>query len=535
MKAASSTPQSQSKDREHRLPKRSYVFVVTALAVFFVGLVVWRVPISFYVVQARVGCDVQHEQDTEPPRLPETSRVLHERRDGAAHLLSELTTPEQLRDAIDFANSQAPAPVFASGNALRDSDVKSLIKHLNATVREKNADAMTIELSFESPHRDWAVAFLNQLARRTVRPAKPMSATPLRSNRELREARWQLDEARHYERKAQYAVESFVDNHFDQIASGELESLTADVASQPPAAPTDHQRQLDGGQQATEERNPELDRLQRDLDTALVRRDRLMRQFTSDHPQVQDLTLQVEDLQQRLAGISPSTSGSVALPSSAFPTNSDPNSPELQDATAGPPDGGATMAASQWGAGIVEQYLALRERLHRASENRELAEDTYEEQLDLRTTSRPAVSEEVASRWMVSPAEVVGHRGGNLPPARVLVIGLGSVACGLVMAWLAGTLQALLRVNSVQDIQTLTELPLVGQLSLDPVVVNPQRLATRQRFVRWGTLGCEVTLGLLVLTFVLTVMAGSPSFRQFADNPFGIFAETIAQACQTRP
>ena len=192
------------------------------------------------------------------------------------------------------------------------------------------------------------------------------------------------------------------------------------------------------------------------------------------------------------------------------------------------------MAESSLISAGVEQYLVLRERLHRATEGRELAEESYEEQLDLRTVSKPAASKDIAARWIVSPAEVVGHSGGNLPAVRVLVIGVASVACGLLMAWAAGSLHALLRINSLDDIETLTELPIVGQLSLDPTSVDGQRLATRHRLVQWGTLGCEVTLGLLVLTFVATVMADSPSFSQFADDPFGIFAETIAQACRAR-
>ena len=101
-----------------------------------------------------------------------------------------------------------------------------------------------------------------------------------------------------------------MDDHFEQIAGEALDSPGEDALTinnsdtDQGVAPSISVPQLNTAPGASEEVNPERDRLERDLATALVRRDGLMRQFTSDHPQVQDLTLQVEDLQQRLAQLS---------------------------------------------------------------------------------------------------------------------------------------------------------------------------------------------------------------------------------------
>ncbi len=363
---------------------------------------------------------------------------------------------------------------------------------------------------------------------------RPHWGKPLASSRELREARWRLDEARHYERRAQYELQNFVDDQFEQVADGTLESQTSEeataaattvsttsatdsafVTSQPESAskvPTDPQRE----------------RLEQELAETLGRRTRLLRQFTADHPQVRDLTLQIADLHNRIDGLTPPSPEEV-------PDDGDSSFPAIVKSDAPPETSGdnATTPTSL-SQEDIKTYLALRETLQSAAADYERAHESFEDQLHLLTASKSNEIPVAAIRWMVAPAQVVGHRGGSLAPARVLLIGLASVACGMIMAWLAGSIKAVLRVNSISDVQTLTNLPIVGQLSIDPATSGTHRLASRLRVVRWGTMGCELTLGLLALTFIATVMAGSPTITQFADDPFGVFAETIVQAYRAR-
>jgi hypothetical protein len=514
------------------LPQRSYVFVVTALAVFFVGLVVWRNPVSSYIVTAQIGWESQSDEEVDPQASAGSSDG-NRRADAATALLEEITIREQLRDAVNIANSQSPTPVFASGSALRDGDLELLAKQLEARIRESQDQAVNIELRLESPHAKWAIAFLNQLARKAVRPATSTGAKPMTSSRELREARWRLDEARHYERRAQYELQNFVDAHFEQVASDTLnsnansEANTAATASTT-AAPDPAFVASQPESPANEQIDPQRERLEQELNETLARRTRLMRRFTANHPQVRDLTLQAADLRSRLDSLSPQPSDEIpAAGTSPFPAIVETDTPSEKDGDNG-------TAVPSISSEDIKTYLALRETLQTAAADYERAQESFEDQLHLLTASKSNEVSVAAARWMVAPAAVVGHRGGSLAPARVLLIGLASVAGGMIMAWLAGSIKAVLRINSISDVQALTNLPIVGQLSIDPATNSTHRLATRQRVVRWGTLGCELTLGLLALTFIATVMAGSPTINQFADDPFGVFAETIVQAYRAK-
>jgi hypothetical protein len=533
--SASSTSQSSNAVANRRLPQRSYVFVVTALAVFFVGLVIWRNPVSSYIVTAQIGWESPSGEEV-GPQAPSTGSSDSKRTaDAASLLLEEITIREQLRDAVNLANSQSPTPVFASGSALRDSDLDLLAKQLEAQIRESQDSVTNIELRFESPHAEWAITFLNQLARKAVRPATSNGGKPLASSRDLREARWRLDEARHYERRAQYELQNFMDVHFEQATDDTLDSHTDNeantattTASATAAADSSAFVASQPESVASEQKDPQRQRLEQELDDTLARRTRLMRQFTASHPQVRDLTLQAADLRSRLDSLAPQPSDEI--PSAGMSPSAEIVETVRPSETVGDIASTSPSISSQ----DTKTYLALRATLQSATADYELAQESFEDQLHLLTASKANEVPAAAARWMVAPAAVVGHRGGNLAPARVLLIGLVSVTCGMIMAWLAGSMKAVLRINSISDVQALTNLPIVGQLSIDPTTNGVHRLASRQRVVRWGMLGCELTLGLLALTFIATVMAGSPTFAQFADDPFGVFAETIVQAYRAR-
>ena len=57
-------------------PKRVYVFVVTALAVFLVGLAIWRIPVAGYTSQVIIGYDTGHQGKGQEPYKGEVERVL---------------------------------------------------------------------------------------------------------------------------------------------------------------------------------------------------------------------------------------------------------------------------------------------------------------------------------------------------------------------------------------------------------------------------------------------------------------------------
>jgi hypothetical protein len=98
------------------------------------------------------------------------------------------------------------------------------------------------------------------------------------------------------------------------------------------------------------------------------------------------------------------------------------------------------------------------------------------------------------------------------------------------MAWSIGTLQGLRRINTVQDLTRVAPVPVVGQLAIDPVNQNLVRYQRRGHILRWICLACELTLGSLIVVFLVAALEGSPTVAQMADDPLGSMADTILRA-----
>ena len=58
------------------------------------------------------------------------------------------------------------------------------------------------------------------------------------------------------------------------------------------------------------------------------------------------------------------------------------------------------------------------------------------------------------------------------------------------------------RVNTVADLELALSVPVVGQLSIDPVPRSTSHLVRRSWMVRGVVLAAEVTLGLMLVVFV---------------------------------
>jgi hypothetical protein len=138
----------------------------------------------------------------------------------------------------------------------------------------------------------------------------------------------------------------------------------------------------------------------------------------------------------------------------------------------------------------------------------------------------------VESRWLITPPTVIGRIGGRPSAHRVGAIGLLAMFCGASMAWSIGTLKGLRRVNSVVDLELALSIPVVGQLSIDPVPRAVLQLTRRCQFVRGVTLAVETSLVLMLVVFLIGALDGSSVSRFLRQDPFATIPETIVQAVQ---
>ena len=243
----------------------------------------------------------------------------------------------------------------------------------------------------------------------------------------------------------------------------------------------------------------------------------LVKHLTPNHPHILDLTQRMESVRRQL-DVTPQYLGSHV--SQAL-------------GSTGTPEGASTAQASHVAnvvEGCGEDYQELRKAYEDAIGNREQAEQRL---TDL--VARPSADVQQSdgeTRWLITPPTLQGRIGGRPSAGRVGAIGLFALFCGACVAWSIGTLRGLRRVNTVTDLEQTLSVPVVGQLSIDPVPGSVSRLTRRSRILRGVVMAAEVTLGLMLVVFVSGAIEGSSVSQLLRDDPFTAIPDTVVHALQ---
>jgi len=282
------------------------------------------------------------------------------------------------------------------------------------------------------------------------------------AQRDLERAEDQVARAQLELQAAQQAFDQFVREHFEELSRRPAKQPSAPEARTP--KPT------------AKELNPERERLTRQLDELVARRDQLLEGLTSVHPEVQDIEGRIGALMNRLKA--------AAQPAEDIPAGT----PEL-------PEGiGSEQPTSPALAADLRRYEELAARVEEAQQELDHALEAKERAArELASLPGPvapqvvqsAPSETPAKRTVVPPATPVPQTAtleiqhGSQPLAlAALLIALAVAALAAVR--LARASDAVL--NSVDEIASALAMPVVGIISADrPLVAMLSPLARARR------------------------------------------------------
>jgi hypothetical protein len=482
-----------------KYPSRLYGTTVVSLAAFFVGLIVWRAPVDGYVAVSEIGRRVLAQPDQNDQLTVVNQEGLDADQFPALH--------QSLADAIRFADARLKnaAPHFAA--EVSDERIRSTQSRLNINVRQSPECARTICISYAGADPTWSLALVEQLTRDCLLATSRSPESRTSSARAVRDARWRLDQTRHYERKARLGVEDLVDGYFAQLrgpatGSSRVAESVSDVNAR-------------AGDEGEMEINPEWQALQSHLAELAQQLRPLVEHLTPNHPLILDLTQRMEAVRQQLASTPQYVGQQVAPP---------------DDAVSGQ---GVAAAPASHVAAIVESYTDDYQKLRKAYEDAVGDREEAERRLGgLMVRPTMDTDSHAESRWLITPPTLQGRIGGRASARRVGLVGLLALTCGCCVAWLLGTLKGLQRINTVADLEQVLSVPVVGQLSIDPVPMAAARLSHRGRLLKAVVVASELALGLLLVVFLTGAIASNPASRLLWDDPFTAIPDTVVQALQ---
>jgi hypothetical protein len=271
-----------------KIPTRLYGMTVVSLAVFFVGLIVWRVPVDGYLAVAEVGQRLFARSAYEDRAEEATSGSWDRQQSSALH--------QALADAIRYADARLASTEPDSSTEVSDERIRSTHNRLTVDAHAVDARDHRIRISFTGSDPTWSLALVEHLTRDCLLATSVSGDSGTRSARALRDARWRLDQSQHYERKARYGVEDLVDMCFARFAvpasdcDNEADTLSSAAGASPPA---------DTGSVA--EINPQWQQLQTQLAHLDEQLRPLVKYLTPNHPQIVDLSQRMELLREQLA------------------------------------------------------------------------------------------------------------------------------------------------------------------------------------------------------------------------------------------
>jgi hypothetical protein len=492
-------------------------FVLVLLAVFFCSLIVWRVPVTGYVVRTELTL-------RRPSKAEPLAPVTQVHPASQSNRLVSLPLP-----IIASAQHQANARLAVSSDAASHLSVAKLRDQLRLRQRKAGDQAPAMLIEFRGADRDWSVAFVESLV-------EQLKSVPVQTSHHeqledsVRQAKWGVDSARHYERKARLDLEQYLVSHFENVDPHQTEDAMRrrqfDGHGSRVADPTaDSTRDARAEQLASQRRElrAQFDRLSTELT-------QLLRTVTPHHPAARDVARQMKDVQARLNELPTSAAAANFADSTIRPTSADIS------AKSGFAMVGAAARLDRQNEDVGPENLAdtkiyaqLLDQLHDAAGCRQAAEDQL---LQAIQQLHAVGSESQAGATWADPQPIHVAQLGGRPSGRQIgwIALLATVAASFVTLWLrhapsevgGTTSQSWQRRRLVHS---ETHRYRLDQASSIP----PSHFSRidRQQVARMTVRCSEWFLTVLAVVLLLAVLADSPLVSRFATDPFGTLTETI--------
>lgn len=160
-----------------QLPTRLYGMTIVSLAVFFTGLIAWRVPVDGYLAVAEVGRRLLERPGQNDQMADATSDSGDSRQFSAIH--------QALADAIRYADARLAHAEPDLVAEVSDERIRTIHSRLTINASKLHTRDHSIRISFTGPDPTWSLALVEHLTRDCLVATSPSAESRISSARVL--------------------------------------------------------------------------------------------------------------------------------------------------------------------------------------------------------------------------------------------------------------------------------------------------------------------------------------------------------------
>jgi len=527
-------------------PGRLYVFLVTALTCYLLGIMLWQTPIRGYVALTTVGVE-----GAEEPQLRWFRR--------------QLKDDEFIRSALKKANhNRGEAAPITSVQVRRAKDAVGMLE-------DKRPGS--ISLTYFDADRAQALLVADALTTELIeRNRNAALRTAVQAENQQLSAEFQTAEKRVEDSKR--SLNEFLVSFFSRISSGE--QTDSDSASNPwPAifrlvAWSEEEGLgladsplLSGGEQV----NPHWMSLQKQLNRLYDLRQTRQQAVGVDHPSLREIDQKINDITRELdqtprqleienphfrplRRMPPVEQEEIAPPESvavAPPAAQPAAAPELPSVPAqappvAPPRAQAVMIPADSATPVVEpakedsrppsarrlfdQFVTESRKYFLLKQAVDLAErDLAKQKQRLREPLEEDRLLQGSPALVLQSSQISKELGGPPSRTRVGMLGCFALLVGLAFSRVTRSKASYERLQNVVDVEATLPVPVVAALTGTETESASAGSARFARIIRAVVLTCEVTLMILVLAMFYLALQDSELTAHFARDPFSAMTE----------
>ncbi len=474
--------------------RRAYVFAFASCAILLLGFVLFRPNEGGFVASAKfaIPLDTQSEHNA---NLPSSTKAIADAMRDRIHVEQALASVRQRTAA---SRHSPKLPPDADVNLAREAI--EVVASANQSPAEK-----IVEVRFTGASETEAALLVDHLVSDFVAHWEDeLSRQAMLRSKMHDHARIELESCRKEELTARATLDDFARRHFDSVKS----ALTVAQTTAPQA---DTLRPVE---------NPEWLRRNGKLAELKRLREQLLVDRTAEHPQIRDLSLSIQQLEEELRHVGrylppersstrykPQTvsRGSASNPNSAaISTNS-----QLEQIT-------STIATA------AETYDQLSSEYESVRHRRERLEQDVE-----RMVRKSEQSNKDANVRIVERAHLI-ERPESMSVSFMLLVAAIAISGGAALAWLVGARRSANTFGSASDVEQALSLPAFGTLSAINGKSGSATTGPSPAFVRNMNRGSEVALMVFVAAFTTAADGGHRLLAVAECEQMSVLADAAA-------
>jgi len=467
-------------------PGRIYVFLVTSLTVFLLGIILWQSPVRGYIAKTSVGFESLGDDRKDTVAAihaemvkPAFVRAVHQRLDPDLKTDLEDVTLRRWQDALGVIPDEAGRPRF---------HITVLVKDREEAIQLTNAFAAELVAQRQDAALRKGVVQQNQALAAKVALAKAN------------------------EQKSLSELKAFLEEHFSRLGSADDESRTSSLNTHADVELVAWQEDTETGKAPELSEggvlNPAWVKALGALNAAHDRRDRALILNSPADPQIEAINKEIDELDAALEKIPRTVVAEEGL--------TEPNVAEAIISDAAPT---TVVNDDTWSAlaGDRQVYRMLRGKVEDA--RAELATATEDAELPLNIET--ALAGQPA--YQIGAAEISTQIGGRPEPKHILIVGLIATIFGITLALATPSRESVAAMQTVEEARRLP-LPVAGALQRGHTGTPPTR---RQKLTRCVVFVCELSLLLMICALFFIALIDSQITIDFAEDPLTAIAEVF--------